>query len=157
MNTSKRRHNFRVVVYVFAVIGFSSMIYSSVSPLFTGKIVPSVSAQTDPFLDRRIGQIEQRFFSLESRLNRLEQDSRVQSITPVTPELPGSNNTEIYLLRSQIDTLQLRIAELECAAVKLDQRTLPETARRVQQPPASGIIDPCRRNVNTQLNLSAHP
>ena len=155
MSITARRQSLYLLVYLFAIVGFASLIYSGVSSLLTEKLVPTVSAQTDPFLDRRIGQIEQRLYGIESRLNRLEQESR---ITTITPELPGSNNSEIYQLRSQIDTLRLRVGELECAAIKLDERTLPETARRARKSPATGeVSDLCRQNVNEQLNLSARP
>jgi hypothetical protein len=101
-------------------------------------------------LDRRISLLEQRFYSLESSLNRLQQVIASQRSPGATPE---TNDREITLLGQELQRLQLRMTELECGLVKLDERTLAANAKRGDQRPA----DPCRATPNTPLRLSARP
>ena len=155
MNANTLQKKLRLLWYVFAVIGIASVIYSGIASFAGSRAAPAVLAQTDPFLDRRINQIEQRFYTIESRINRLEQQS---ALPGVTPRLPGNNDIETRLLRSQVETLQLRVAELECAALRLDERTLTEAVRRARrESTAAAATDRCRLGVNEPLKLSARP
>ena len=154
MNTENRKRNLHLLLYVFAIIGIASAIYSGISIIFTRSGIPTTYAQTDPFLDRRISQIENRFYSIESRINRIEQEARLPDLTS---RIPGSNDTETRLLRSQIDTLQIRVSELECELLRLDERTLSEAVRRARRTTDAGTIDRCRLNPNEPLRLSARP
>ncbi len=122
--------------------------YGGVSGLF-GERVQTVSAQSDVFLSRRIDQIEQRFYQIESRLNRIEMESRT---AVSTPRLPDTRDNEIALLRSQVDSLRTRIGEAECGLLKLDERTLPAAQRR-----GAAGTDPCRQNWGTSVRLSVRP
>src|SRR4029078_8291891 len=96
-------------------------------------------------LDARISQLEQRFYTIENSLRTLEQQSRITGMNrggSVTPD-------DIALLRSEIQTLQVRIMEDECALAKLDERTLTPTAREARRRAAG--TDPCRNNFELPL------
>lgn len=95
-------------------------------------------------LEARIGQLEQRFYTVETSVRTLEQQSRLAGMNRggVTPD-------EITLLRSEIQRLQARIMEDECALAKLDERTLSPTAREARQRAAGH--DPCRANSELPL------
>jgi hypothetical protein len=96
-------------------------------------------------LDARISQLEQRFYTMETSLRTLEQQSRIAGMNrggSVTPD-------DIALLRSEIQTLQVRIMEDECALAKLDERTLTPTAREARRRAAGN--DPCRNNSELPL------
>ena len=56
---------------------------------------------------------------------------------------------DITLLRTEIQRLQARIMEDECALAKLDERTLSPTAREARQRAAGN--DPCRANAELPL------
>jgi len=97
-------------------------------------------------LDARISQLEQRFYTVENSLRTLEQQSRISGMNrgggSVTPD-------DIAVLRSEIQTLQVRIMEDECALAKLDERTLTPTAREARRRAAGN--DPCRNNFELPL------
>ncbi len=87
------------------------------------------------------------------RINRVEQQSRF----PVTtPDLSVGRDTELRLLRSQVETLQSRIAETECGLAKIDERTLSNTARQ-QRKSGAEKNDICRQTPNTPIQLTARP
>jgi hypothetical protein len=113
-----------------------------------------VSAQTDFVLERRISQIEQRFYMLESRMSRVEH-AAVPSAAP-TGNL-SRIDSEITGLRSQIDLMLVRLGELECAAAKLDERTLTAAARASRAQTRPGPVDVCRKGPGEPIRLSARP
>ncbi len=123
--------------------------YSGFSGLL-GERVQTVSAQSDVFLSRRIDQVEQRFYQLESRLSRIEMESRTAVSSPRMPDTTRDN--EIALLRSHIDSLRTRIGEAECGLLKLDERTLTAAQRR-----GTAGSEPCRQNWGATVRLSARP
>ncbi len=96
-------------------------------------------------IESRISQLEQRFYTIEASLRTLEQQSRMAGMNrggSVTPD-------DIALLRSEIQRLQVRIMENECALAKLDERTLSPTAREARRRAAGN--DPCRANSELPL------
>lgn len=96
-------------------------------------------------LDARVSQLEQRLYTIETSLRTLEQQSRMASMgrgAGVTPD-------DIVALRSEIQTLQVRLMEHECALAKLDERTLTPTAREARRKAAGD--DPCRSNFELPL------
>ena len=96
-------------------------------------------------LEARISQLEQRFYTIETSLRTLEQQSRIAGMNrggSVSPD-------EIALLRSEIQRLQARIMEDECGLAKLDERTLSPNARDARQRAAGN--DPCRANFELPL------
>lgn len=97
-------------------------------------------------LDARVSQLEQRLYTIETSLRTLEQQSRLAGMSGrgagVTPD-------DIGLLRSEIQTLQVRLMEHECALAKLDERTLTPTTREARRKAAGD--DPCRSNFELPL------
>ena len=59
---------------VLGVIGLASIVYFAVLGIVGER---TASAQVDTYLSRRVDQLEQRFYMIESRLSRAEQDARI--------------------------------------------------------------------------------
>ena len=98
-------------------------------------------------LETRINQLEQRLYSIDSSIRNLEQRSRVGDSTS-----RDVSAQTLEVLRSQIQALQLRLAEDECALARLDERTLSPAMRNSRR--QSGVrSDPCRVNVDAPLRL----
>ena len=153
LNIQKR---IQIIVYAFAILGVISVVYLGISVIAGGRWATTVSAQQDPFLSQRLNRIEQRFTTIESRLIQIEQQSRYQA--PVIDSSSANRETEIRLLRSEIEALRLRVVEAECGLITLDERTLSNTARQAQKKSgAIGKSDVCRQSPNTALQLSARP
>lgn len=129
------------ILYFVAIAALALSVYNT---LFMAS--HPASAQNDMFLSRRIDQVEQRFYSLESRLNRLE------SVRPAvsSPTIADTNNIELQFLRTQLDGLRTRVGELECGVLRLDERTTVP-ARRMKS------SEPCRRDPAAVVQLSARP
>jgi len=145
MNLSKQS-NLVLVVVLCAVLGV--MVNSSrgnSSPASEESTIQDVSS-----LDRRLSLLEQRFYSVESSISRLQQYVAAQR-PPVSQ--PSTSEREISLIREEIQRLSLRMAEVECGLVKLDERTTPASRRT-----ANGKLnDPCRLNPDTAVRLSTRP
>lgn len=111
-------------------------------------IIASINAATqDPAsLDRRISMLEQRFYRLESSMTRLEQVVVSQRSTAAS----SGRDQDVQLIRQELEGLKLRMNEIECGLVKLDERTTPANARK-------DTGDQCRLNPNTRLRLSTRP
>ena len=137
MNISKQS-NLVLVLVLCVVVG-------TVANVSRGK---SSEPQDVSSLDRRISLLEQRFYQVESSINRLQQYVTSQR-PPVTQ--PSTSDRDVILLRDEVQRLNLRLSEVECGLLKLDERT---TTRRSNTPKSD---DPCRVNVDTPLRLSARP
>ena len=120
-----------------------------------------VSAQTDMMLERRIAQVEQRFYYIETRLNQLENQSRYPGILPgaTSPSQAqlSQMQTALDALRVQIDSPRGRVGEVECGLLKVDERTLTPAARQARRQSASGSTEPCRADPNAPVRLSVRP
>ena len=104
-------------------------------------------------LERRVSVVEQRLNSIELTVNRLEQQSRQPSSS--APSSTALRDTELELLRSEVELLQRRLAEDECGLVRIDERTLAPQARDARRKDAAGRDDPCRLNTDAPLRLSS--
>jgi predicted RNase H-like nuclease (RuvC/YqgF family) len=113
----------------------------------------AASGQDVTYLSGRISSLEQRFYSLESSINQLRQQMNASRPSTVTP---NTHDPEVDRLRSEIQLLQERIREVECAAAKLDERTLSQAAREARRAGRQGA-DPCRLRSETPVQLSARP
>ena len=113
-----------------------------------------VEAQSDMYLSRRIDLIEQRFYSLESRLNRVEQDAVTRRSSPGS-QIGDTRGQDISLLQNEISGLRLRLGEVECGLLKIDERTL--TAARRMAGKTAGTSDRCRQDWGSPVQLSARP
>ena len=98
-------------------------------------------------LETRINQLEQRLYGIETSIRTLEQQSRL-----ATTRGGGVSAQDVALLQSQLQALQLRLADYECGLAKLDERTLSPAMRHARRQSA-GRPDPCRANVESPLRL----
>ncbi|HVF21618.1 MAG TPA: hypothetical protein VM941_01025 [Pyrinomonadaceae bacterium] len=99
-------------------------------------------------LETRINQLEQRLYGIETSMRTLEQQSRLGA----TSRGGAVSAQDVALLQSQIQALQLRLAEDECGLARLDERTLSPAMRNARRQSA-GRTDPCRTNVESPLRL----
>lgn len=143
MNLSKQA-NFVLVILLFAVIGVMA------SNSRGNSATAAVESQDPSSLDRRISLLEQRFYTIESNISRLQQYMATQR--PSISQ-PGVSDREVSLMRDEIQRLTLRMNEVECGLSKLDERTTPATRRN----PTAKTNDPCRLNPETPVRLSTRP
>ena len=137
------RNPWRAVLLVFAV-GLGVVTVLRITPATANGPTP----QQDVIrLENRIGQLEQRLFSIETGLRTLEQQSRIAGATS-----RGTSQDDLALLRSEIQILQRRLADDECGLARLDERTLSPAVRDARRKSGAGS-DPCRVNVDTPLRL----
>ena len=124
-------------------------------------LVQPISAQTDVMLERRLSQVEQRFYYIESRLNQIENQSRYPGIVPgassTNPIQLGQLRTDLDTLRTQLDSLRSRVGEVECGLLRLDERTLSQAARDARRRSAPTANEPCRTDTAAPLKLSVRP
>ncbi|HWQ32502.1 MAG TPA: hypothetical protein VNQ79_06430 [Blastocatellia bacterium] len=111
-------------------IGAALMIAAqAAAPAFTRPAPP----QDLMMLDRRVSAIEQRIYSLESRLNQVEQQSRMTQRPVQPPPAAAAQSTELRLLRSELEIIASRVRLIECGVVQLDERTTPERVREARK------------------------
>ncbi|HET8781767.1 MAG TPA: hypothetical protein VFM63_05095 [Pyrinomonadaceae bacterium] len=114
----------------------------------------SGAAPQDPSsLDRRISMLEQRFYRLETSISQLQQYVTSQRST-------GSSTSDLRdrsvdQLVQEVQRLQLRLNEVECGLLKLDERTSAAGVNRKSG--ETRPADPCRQNPGLPLRLSARP
>jgi hypothetical protein len=104
-------------------------------------------------LEGRLGQLERRLYTIESSIRALEQQTRLSDINTGR----GARDPEVGVLRSEVEALRLRLAELECGLVRVDERTLTASAREARRKAAPGVGDPCRLNADAPLRLPSRP
>jgi hypothetical protein len=138
MNLSKQSNSVLVVV-LCAVIG----VMASISRGNSG-------TQDPGSLDRRLSLLEQRFYSIESSISRLQQYVATQR--PAISQ-PSTSDRDLIIMREEVQRLELRMAEIECGLIKLDERTTPAARRNA----ATKSNDPCRLTPDTPVRLSTHP
>lgn len=138
-----------VLMCVFGLVGL--LVFRS-SAAATGSVAPSahtVEPQQEVIrLETRINQLEQRLYAIETSIRTLEQQSRLAAGT----SRGGVTVQDLALLQSQIQALQLRLADDECGLARLDERTLTPAMRTARRQSA-GRPDPCRTNVESPLRL----
>jgi len=115
----------------------------------------SAGAETQDIsgFDRRISMLEQRFYMLETSINRLQQSVSSQRSTGSSSS--DLRNREVDELRGELQRLQIRLNEVECGLVKLDERTATAGGNRRSGEARPG--DPCRLNPGTPLRLPTRP
>jgi uncharacterized coiled-coil protein SlyX len=109
----------------------------------------SAPAQDVMSLDRRISTLEQRLYLIESNINQLQQHVQYPQRPPASAT--PARDPEVERLQSELSLLQSRLSEVECALLKLDERTLPAAARGAR----ARSNDPCRAQPNTPVQLSS--
>jgi len=136
-----KQSNLVLVVVLFVGIG----VMASISRGNSAAPTQDVSS-----LDRRISLLEQRFYTIESSISRLQTYMATQR--PQVSQ-PSTNDRDILLMREELQRLTLRITEIECGLIKLDERTTPAARRN----PTARSNDPCRLTPDTPVRLSTHP
>ena len=117
-----------------------------------GRGVSGAETQDLNSLDRRISMLEQRFYTLETSMNRLQQ---VLSSQRSTSPSSGVSDRDVDQLQAEVQRLQLRLNEVECGLMKLDERTATASGNR--RGGETRPADPCRQNPNTPLRLPTRP
>lgn len=144
-----------------AALLISALVGMRLVDLSGGNMTPRVYAQTDIMLERRVSQVEQRFYYIESRLNQLENQARYPGVLPGTASPNqlqlGQLRTELDTLRTQIDSLRSRVGEVECGLLKVDERTLTPAARQDRRRSTVDTSEPCRTNPDSPVRLSVRP
>lgn len=138
MNIS-RQSNLVLVLVLSVVVG-------TMANVSWGK--SSAETQDPSSLDRRISMLEQRFYQMESSINRLQ--TYIASQRPATSP-PSASDRDVIMIRDEVQRLSLRLSEVECGLLKLDERTA------TRRPNTQKSNDPCRVNVDAPLRLSARP
>ena len=114
----------------------------------------AVAPQDVSRIESRLSLLEQRFYSIETTLRGLEQQTRLSGVTTSG----ATRDPEVGLLRAEAEALRLRLAEVECALVRIDERTLGASAKEARRKSgAGGAGDPCRLNADSPLRLSTRP
>jgi len=149
MLETNRRSKLRwLMVAIAAVIGVGAAVTGLVSLAGTHAESIPLTQQDVIRLETRLNQMEQRFYTLESSVRSLEQQSRVSGAG-----LRNGSDDEVRLLRSEIDLLQRRLADVECGLAKVDERTLAPATRATRRRAAGD--DPCRLNFDSPLRIPA--
>jgi hypothetical protein len=93
-------------------------------------------------IESRLSLLEQRFYSIETSIRGLEQQSRLSSVTTGRE----TRDPEVALLRAEVESLRRHLAEVECGLARVDERMLTPAAREARRKSAGGATDPCRLN-----------
>lgn len=111
-------------------------------------------AQDFTRIESRLGQIEQRIYTIEASVRSLELQTRLAGANAGRPTVP---DPEVNMLRTELNALRLRLAEVECGLARVDERTLTAPAREARRKAQAGATDPCRLNADAPLRLSSRP
>lgn len=117
---------------------------------FAARTDPGPPPQDSIRLEARINQLEQRLYTIETSVRTVEQRSQIAGAAG-----RGTVSADdLNLLRSEIQALQLRLADDECGLAKLDERTLSPAMRDARRKAGVGGSETCRRSFDTPLRLS---
>ena len=116
-----------------------------------GRGAAGAETQDPSSLDRRISMLEQRFYNLESNMSRLQQ--YVTSQRSTSSPTSSSDSQQVDQLQQALQRLQLRLTEVECGLLKLDERTAVGSRKGGDTRPS----DPCRQNPSLPLRLPSRP
>jgi hypothetical protein len=145
----------RIISTVLCVLIFSCVFGTGVgtgtSDSRESSFAPAAaSAQDAVYLDRRISMLETRLSSIESSMRNLQQQAMNSGRS--TASQPA-RDPEVNLLRSEVEILNSRLREVECALVRVDERTLSPGAREARRRSAAQS-DPCRVNLDSPIQFS---
>ena len=101
-------------------------------------------------LETRINQLETRLYTIDSNMRNLEQQIRLAGSTS-----RSTSSDDVTRLRLEVQALQERLSQHECALAKLDERTLSTAMRAARRKPGPGSNDPCRLNFDTPVQFSS--
>jgi predicted RNase H-like nuclease (RuvC/YqgF family) len=147
-----KKWRFTAIIILCVAVGVTARTYRNSSPLESSARTATPQDVTN--LERRISLLEQRFYYLESSINRLEQQSALHDRSTTST---NARDPEISLLRGEVETLQRRFLEVECGLVRLDERTLAPDLREARKKAGTSSTDPCRLNADAPLRISTQP
>ena len=127
-------------------------IFATLVVITLGRGASGAEPQDLNSLDRRISMLEQRFYTLETGMNRLQQVMASQRSTGSSSNV---SDQEVDQLQAEVQRLQLRLNEVECGLLKLDERTATASGNR--RGGEARPADPCRQNPGTPLRLPTRP
>ena len=149
-SNNSRQKIWAAVRNIAALVGLAMLVYNGLAGIFGSSGAATAHAQNDPFLSRRVDMLEQRLYSIESRLNSVS--TLVQP--PIVSSMPSTTQNDVNFLRTQVDGMRIRLGEVECGLLKVDERTLPAAQRRSRTGSSS---DRCRENYGLPVMLSSRP
>jgi hypothetical protein len=152
MNVLKTWRVALVVILFSAALSITAAAYRGASPPTSSDVT---GAQDTANLERRISLLEQRFYSIETSINRLERQAAL--VQPPSRPQSSSSDLEVNLLRGEIGMLQRRLGEIECGLIKLDERTAAPATREARRRANPNSTDPCRLNAESPVQLSTRP
>ena len=120
------------------------------SELTSSELTSSEPGQDIMSVDRRVTTLEQHMYTLDSNLNQIQQ--QIMMLNRISSQPTGSS-AEVQQLRIELDLLRSKVAEVECALAKLDERTLTTGKPKVR----AGVKDPCRLDPQTPIEIPGHP
>lgn len=138
-------------VILATAIGMASGVVLSRSPSASS----GQGTQDNVFLNQRLRILEQRLYAIESSINQLQQQAVSSQRASTRPS--GGRDPEIIGLRSEVDTFNRRLIEIECGLMKLDERTSTPATREALKRLGDSGQDPCRLNAAAPLRLSSRP
>jgi hypothetical protein len=138
-----------VVLLLVAALAAAAYVFGPVAGIGEAAAAP----QNVTILENRLGQLERRLYSIESSIRVVEQQLRLSDLTAAR----AARDPEVGLLRSEVEALRGRLAEVECGLTRVDERTLGASAREARRKSGAGAGDPCRLNADAPLRLPAHP
>lgn len=156
MNTLKTKRAAVVIILCAAIAVTASAYRGESNSAAAGATAAAAGSQDTLNLERRISLLEQRFYSIESSINRLERQTTITQRT-LPQQQSGGREIEVNLLRAEIETLRRRIGEMECGLLKLDERTTTAAAREARRKTNAASTDPCRLNAEFPIQLSTRP
>jgi hypothetical protein len=130
------------------------VILAAVAVIAMSRGASGAATQDVSSLDRRISLIEQRFYTLETSMNRLQQYVTSQRSTG-SASSSDERDRNVEQLQAEVQRLQLRLNEVECGLLKLDERTAASV--RSRRSGEAQPADPCRQNPGLPLRLPSRP
>lgn len=141
----------RVITRALSILIFAALLGTAVKgyrELSFGSA--SENAQDTAYLDRRITMLENRLNTIESSLRTVE--AQAMSSQRSAPSQPG-RDPETSMLRSEVELLKVRVRDLECGLLHIDERTLSASVKEIRKRTGSQPMESCRLNPETPVQL----
>jgi uncharacterized protein YlxW (UPF0749 family) len=151
MDFRNRRADLSLLLAVLLLV--AALVVSAMSARETvmKKGEDAAAAQDTTRIESRLSQLEQRLYGIEVSIRGLEQQSRISGVNS------GRSDPEVTLLRTEVETLRRRVAEVECGLARVDERTLSAATREARRRAGTASGDPCRLNTDAPLQLPTRP
>ncbi|MEK6287840.1 MAG: hypothetical protein AABO57_19140 [Acidobacteriota bacterium] len=141
----------RVITTALSILIFAALLGTAVKGYREHSFAStSEGAQDTAYLDRRITMLENKLNTVESSLRRLE--SQAMSPERSAPSQPG-RDPETSVLRSEVELLKMRVRDLECGLLHLDERTLSASAKEARKRTGLQPMEHCRLNPEAPVQL----